>query len=229
MDYVTGKNRNYPTFKIGDPGVCELNYFDNVDIFGIINTCELKIPFPRTKKMVQRIGVLLPSNEQAIVEIWNSDVENQPVFAKNWESLQLIYIKDISYHGKAKMQNEEIHIFRLSQKNLNFRYIWLSGENFWDEPIAVPDTFDNSETYLEQTQKNGLLQKSNGSRFGNFYQTGYRSDLHTKFIFYPYLFGDYIKFHKAYSKIVLDTPTGWWLNKKRESLTESGELFNRYY
>ena len=221
-----------PQFPVNDPGKETLTYGDECSIMGLVNTKNIKIPFPVTKKVLQRFGVIFPSSEQGVVEIWNNSAESEPIFSKTWQDLQLIYMKQTIYHGKVTMMDRSVHLFRLGQRRKNTRFIWLSAPNFWENPIRIKNEYILKEndpeinSFPEANQRSdGVLNKSVGSRFGTFFQDPWRSELHSEYDFSPYTFPMIEKYFQNYNKIVSGNTKQGFLRKSTNQDTE--KLFNR--
>ena len=217
------------TMDIADPGLNTLDLHKPYDIMAIVNSEEIKIF--KGGKVLQRIAGITPSFCQIIVEIWNDKKETEIEFQKGWENLQLMMIKDASYHGVQHFEAKEVHIFRVSTKQLNHRYIWLSAPFFWINPI---DTTNASETMkklpdypeIKRCSKGeGTLRASNGSVFGKFWcnaEGQLKTPLQSHDIYYPYNFQNYEALHKQYHAIVHDLPIRVLGNTKRDQ----SSLFN---
>lgn len=206
----------YPT---ADPGHNELDRFKCYDIMGIVNTSQIKIPFSKTNKVLQRFGVIFPSLVQGVVEIWNTSIESEPKFHAEWSKLQLIFMKSVRYHGQSEIGKKTVHVFRLSQKENQFKFIWLSDRNFWIRPIGITDPYFKNEVphwpnIVRCDMGEGVLRCSNGSRFGSYWKNQLKTNLHSMDIFYPYMYTDFEKLYKTMFATLNEVPTGFFRNMK---------------
>ena len=103
----------------------------------------------------------------------------QATFEKDWaKCLQLCIIRNASFHGTFTFEGRPILIFRVSQKEPEKRYVWLSSADFWKCPVDIP----KSETVYDHTHfpykffKNGPLKSSPGSIISS-YWTGLAGSL----------------------------------------------------
>ena len=190
----------------------ELIYKAKYNLCGIKNTRTILKSYPNVKKTVHRFGLFLPSKDQIIIEIWNSSTNMEPRFEPDWvESLQMCLIKQCSYHGTITIDEKEVYVFRLSQKEPEKRFIWLSPKNFWDCPVDIP----NNEPVFDVTYfpdiyfKDGDLKISPGSvitpywtRFGSSWKLTTTTD------YGSWTFCDYQKAAETINKTIRNVKTG---------------------
>ena len=94
--------------------------------------------------VLQRIAGITPSFCQIIVEIWNDKKESETKFEQAGKNLQLMMSKNGNYHGIQHFESKEIQIFRVSTKQLNHRFVWLSAPYFWINPIDTTNASANN-------------------------------------------------------------------------------------
>jgi len=150
-------------YDAAEPNGTPLEVNARYSIIGLINGQVLKIPYA-TGKVLQRVPVITPKLSQMVLEIWNSDLEFEPVFSENWKNLQMIFCKGTAYHGIASMGTADrvVHIFRLNQRDAKAtRFVWLSADrpNFWDDPISMKDMITDLES--REIQVNNFFHYQN--------------------------------------------------------------------
>ena len=111
-------------------------------------------------KYLQRVSIITPYYSSIILEIWSSSKEMEPKFAKSWKNLQFIFCRNVVYHGICEIKpGTTSHVFRLSQKYPENRYIWLSHDSpdFWSDPVWFPDPcFDQQKEEVRKCWLNIL-------------------------------------------------------------------------
>ena len=109
------------------------------NLLGLINS-EPFFSSPVNGMTKQRFSVIDLDRKQLLIEIWNDKRELEIEFARDWRILQMIFIENAKYHGIMQMGAEDpkiVHIFKISSKNQNRRFIWLSSPSphFWLQPL----------------------------------------------------------------------------------------------
>ena len=112
---------------IEDPGLTELFLGRNYSIAGIINA-GFESTASQYGMMSLKIPILTIAQTQLVVEIWNANREMEPRLGKNWRNLQFAFFQGVRYYGVKRIEEREIHIFRLSSKNPEDRFLWLSND-----------------------------------------------------------------------------------------------------
>jgi hypothetical protein len=139
------------TFETTHPGVVELETTRSYSLTGLVNGQPKYFSYPKAGKMKVQIPFINPGRTQSVIEIWSSNKLMEPKMGSNWRNLQFIFVKDATYHGITDLNSmtryskaRRIHVFRLSTKSPNHRYIWLSKDcpNFWNNPVS---RFDNDD------------------------------------------------------------------------------------
>jgi len=218
---------------IRDPGENkpEIEKFKFYDVIGLINSKVIKIPYPRTRRSLIRVGVLTPSFSQIVLDVWNNQEKMEPHFFDDWKTeKQLALFKNIQYVGEICLKEMKLYHFRITQDTPSLRYIWLSAEKFWENPI-IPDDKNHKVGIAKKwpicvrpytigsLSDDGALRKSCGSKFGRHYFYPKKNvDLHSLDIFQTamktYQWDDIYNFEEKFSKIVNDAPKGFGLKKK---------------
>lgn len=136
---------NYYSFETTHPGTVELEPTKKYSLTGLINGKPKFFSYPKAGKTKIQVPFINPGKTQSIIEIWSSAKTMEPRFSSDWTRLQLIFVQNCTYHGITDLNNvtrfskaRRVHIFRMSQKNQDSRFIWLSNDaaNFWDNPVS---------------------------------------------------------------------------------------------
>ena len=215
-------------------GINELDKRKNYNLAGIRNTSEMRIPYNRTSKMCQRFGVLLPSYEQAIVEVWHDSNRYETRFSKNWTQLDFVVVKNVTYHGRASCGSRDVHVFRQGHKMVD-RMCWVSAENFWMNPIqdVEKNDYENKVVSVQGTFPNlergeGFLRRCTESTPKTF-QNAELFKIHSTDRFsintsQEYKFKDFEKLALSFKKIMRNVRTGPKIDLQRDQEC----LFNKY-
>lgn len=89
---------------------------------------------------VQRLSIINIDRVQMIIEIWNTNQNQELTFAPDWRGLQLLFLRDAKYQGVMNMREEPcglVYIFKIAAKSPDNRFIWISSPSalFWTEPL----------------------------------------------------------------------------------------------
>ena len=169
--------------ELEDPGLSQLFLGRNYSIAGIINA-GFESTASQYGMMSLKIPILTIAQTQLVVEIWNANREMEPRLGKNWRNLQFAFFQGVRYYGVKRIEEREIHIFRLSSKNPEDRFLWLSNDrdDFWSNPISHVTCYSHiqayNRAYLTTTIPDGYLDKSSGSNFGKIWQN--KDNIHSK-------------------------------------------------
>ena len=130
------RDYNWGTYDIAEPLNGPLDLLKDYNVGGIINSEPQFIPY-QSGKVLQRISLLTPKRSIIVVEIWSSSKIMEPKFSPDWPDFQMVFAKNAKYHGVANICEHQVHVFRISQKHPERRFIWISSEdkNFWASPV----------------------------------------------------------------------------------------------
>ena len=184
----------------------------------------MKIPYTATRRMLQRVPILTPKFNQLILDVWNNSSTMEPTFEEDWETAQqLVLVIDAFYLGEMKIKDKMVHYFKIDQRSIGTRFVWLSDQNFWENPIIPANEISFNEkswpacnrphTEVRMSEE-GVLRRSAGSIFGRIFSKS-ATFLSSSDVFGPYIFDDLQKFQNEYAARLCDAPTGFALNKKR--------------
>ena len=136
---------NLYSFETTHPGTVELEPMKKYALTGLINGKPKFFSYPKACKTKIQVPFINPGKTQSILEIWSSSKSMEPKFSTDWKILQFIFAQNCTYHGISDLNDStrfskarRVHIFRISQKNPDSRFIWLSNDavDFWDNPVS---------------------------------------------------------------------------------------------
>ena len=124
---------------------------------------------------MQRIGLICPSLSQCIIEMWHASEEFEPRYPENWKELNMVYVREVTYHGQAVCGDRDVHVFRQGVSTTETRMVWISGPAFWVDPIETPDDEALFVPDLNRCGKGeGILKMSPGSFIGKYWDKIYK-------------------------------------------------------
>ena len=168
--------------EVVDPSYHELVPGDPYDLIGILN-CNVEVKKIEDKELVlYRVALQLgvgANTSQAIIEVWSSRIEEEPIFTRNWQNFQLVFIKGVKFVAKRERFGLTFYHFVLSVRT-GSRFIWLGSDeaDFWAFPIKKPVP-RRCHSLLKKHRGEicpfeGIVRSSSGSVFDDSYSANAR-------------------------------------------------------